>query len=53
MKTNELIKALSRDATVAPPPQRTLGLNLACGAVLALPISWAVTRQMVKGRTAQ
>ena len=36
MKTNELIKALSRDATVAPPPQRTLGLNLACGAVLAL-----------------
>ena len=25
----------------------------AAGAVLALPISWAVTRQMVKGRTAQ
>ena len=42
MKTHELIKALARDATLAPPPQRTLGLNLACGAALALALFFLV-----------
>ena len=36
MNTDDLIRALSRDTTVAPPPQRTLGLSLLVGAALTL-----------------
>ena len=36
MKTDEFIRALASDRTVAPPPARTLARDLACGGAIAL-----------------
>jgi hypothetical protein len=36
VKTDEFIKALASDRTVAPPPARTLARDLACGGAVAL-----------------
>ena len=36
MKTEEFIRALASDRTVAPPPGRTLARDLACGGAVAL-----------------
>jgi hypothetical protein len=36
VKTDEFIKALASDRTVAPPPARTLTWNLLCGGAVAL-----------------
>ena len=36
MKTDEFIRALASDRTVAPPPARTLARDLACGGAVAL-----------------
>jgi hypothetical protein len=43
MKTQDLINALARDATVAPPPALTLARDLACGALLTLLLFFALT----------
>jgi hypothetical protein len=36
VKTDDFIKALASDRTVAPPPARTLARDLACGGAVAL-----------------